>query len=271
MELEVLMSCMHQNDAALVSASQLTGNVVMINQCDKEGYGEYPTANGAVRMFSTTERGLTKSRNMAIRNAKADICLICDDDEKFVPEYEQVILNAYQKNPQADIIIFKMENRPPSFPDRLMRLKFPKTMKVSSWQISFRREKLIEANIAFDELMGAGSGNGAEEELKFLWDCQRAGLEIWYVPEVIASVAQECSTWFKGFDETFFENRGATTRYVMGIGLASLYAIYYAVRKRKMYSGTVSVSKALRATFRGIRENRISHQAKQLKEQENIQ
>ena len=121
MELEVLMSCMHQNDAALVSASQLTGNVVMINQCDKEGYGEYPTANGAVRMFSTTERGLTKSRNMAIRNAKADICLICDDDERFVPEYEQVILNAYQKNPQADIVIFKMENRPPSFPDRLMR------------------------------------------------------------------------------------------------------------------------------------------------------
>lgn len=143
-------------------------------------------------------------------------------------------------------------------------------MKVCSCQISFRRERLLASNVFFDELLGAGTGNGAEEELKFLIDCQRAGLSIWYVPVDIASVAQESSTWFSGFDEPFFENRGATTRYILGTVLAALYAIYYVVRKKNMYKGMLSTRKALQATFRGIRENKIGKQAKKQKEQENI-
>lgn len=261
MTLEVLMSCMHQTDDVLVRKSRLTGSVVMINQCDHEGYSEYETPSGMVRMFSTVDRGLTKSRNMAIFKARADVCLVCDDDEQFVDGYEKSILAAYEENPQADVVIFKMVNRPPSFADRVMRLRFPQTMKVSSWQISFRRERLLASGVQFDELLGAGTGNGAEEELKFLLDCERSGLSIYYVPVQIASVAQEASTWFEGFSETFFENRGATTRYILGLGLASAYALYYVLRKKALYQKTITPWKALRATFRGIRENKIGKQA----------
>lgn len=242
----------------------------MVNQCDWEDYREYPTARGMVRMFSTCQRGLTKSRNMAITNAQADVCLLCDDDECFVSDYESAILTAYEENPQADVIIFKMVNRSPSFADKTMRLRFPKTMKVSSWQISFRRERLVRAGVSFDELLGAGTGNGAEEELKFLLDCEKAGLSIYYVPTQIASVAQEASTWFGGFDETFFENRGATTRYILGFGLASLYAVYYVLRKKGMYGEFISPCSALRATFRGILENKITKQSEKQKELEHI-
>lgn len=261
MTLEVLMSCMHQSDDTLVRNSQLNGNVLMINQCDHEDYVEYRTVSGTVRMFSTKDRGLTRSRNMAIANARGDICLVCDDDEVFVPDYENAILTAYHDHPEADIIIFKMANRAPSFPDQPMRLRFPKTMKVSSWQISFRRERLRESGVRFDELLGAGTGNGAEEELKFLLDSERAGLVIYYVPVVIASVAQEASTWFSGFNETFFENRGATTRYILGTGLATLYAVYYVLRKKSLYQQNLSTGAALRATLRGIRNNKIGKQA----------
>ena len=75
MKLEVLMSCMHQQDDILVRNSGLTGDVVVINQCDREDYTEYPTPGGRARMFSVTERGLTKSRNLAITKAQADIFL----------------------------------------------------------------------------------------------------------------------------------------------------------------------------------------------------
>ena len=268
MNLEVLMSCMHQADDTLVRASGLTGDVVVINQCHRDAYQEFYTATGTARMFSTLDRGLTKSRNLAVQNARANICLLCDDDEVFVPDYEARILDAYRQLPQADVIIFKMVNRPPSFPDRVMQLRFPQTMRVSSWQISFRREKLLSSGVQFDELLGAGTGNGAEEELKFLLDCQRAGLQIYYMPTAIASVAQEASTWFGGFDETFFENRGATTRYILGAGMAALYAVYYVIQKRALYRDTVTPYQALKATFRGIRENKIGKQAKQQKEQE---
>ncbi len=261
MKLEVLMSCMDQNDDVLVRRAGLTGDVVVINQCDRDGFECYPTRDGFARMFFTRQRGLTRSRNLAMEKSMADICLLCDDDETFISDYPRRILDTYQSLPEADVLILKMENRPASFPDRILRLRFPLTMKVSSWQISFRRERVMAAGVRFDELLGAGTGNGAEEELKFLTDCQRAGLRIFYAPVAIASVAQTASTWFHGYDEDFFENRGATTRYILGAGIASVYAVYYIVCKRRLYCEAIRPSQALRATFRGIRENKIKKQA----------
>lgn len=263
MKIEVLMSCMHQTDGELIRSSGVMGDVVVINQCDRERYDEFKTLNGIARVFSTPQRGLTKSRNMAIEKAKADICLLCDDDEQFVSDYEEKIRSAYENLPYADVIVIKMLNRPPSFPDRIMRLRFPQTMKVSSWQISFRREKIVSAGIRFDELLGAGTGNGAEEELKFLIDCQKAGLQIYYAPVEIASVAQTASTWFSGFDEKFFENRGATTRYILGAVPAAVYAVYYVIRKHALYRDDISMWKAFRAIFCGILGDKIGKQAKE--------
>ena len=262
MKLEILLSCMNQTDESLIRRSRITGNVLMINQCHREEEKIFSTEQGTARIISTTRRGLTCSRNMAISKSNGDICLLCDDDEIFVDGYEQRILGAYEENPQADLIIFKMMGCKPSFPDRVMELKFPKIMKVSSWQISFQRESLIRTGVRFDELLGAGTGNGAEEELKFLMDCRRAGLRIIYVPVEIAEMIASESTWFHGFTEEFFVNRGATTRYILGYPLAVLYGIYYVLRKRSLYAGEITPGKALGAIFRGIRENKIGKQAK---------
>ena len=264
MKLEVLISCMHQADDELVRKSRITGDAVVINQCDRAGYEEYPTPNGRARMFRTTQRGVTKSRNLAITKAQADICLLCDDDETFEADYEAKILGAYEELPQADVIVFKIGNWRNALGERTCRIRFPQTMKVSSVQISFRRQSLLDGDIRFDELLGAGSGNGAEEELKFLTDCEKAGLKIFFVPVTVAALASEESTWFGGFTEQFFENRGATTRYILGTGLALLYAVYYIIRKRGLYRQSITPARALRATFRGIRENKIGKQRKEL-------
>ena len=267
MKLEILMACMHQNDDTLVRKSNITGDIVVINQCAREAVEEYPTAHGTARIYSTTQRGLTRSRNMAIEKSDADVCLLCDDDEVFVEGYEEKILGAYEKLPQADVIIFKLVNRPSSFEDKIFRLRFPQTMKVCSLQISFRRQRLLDTGVRFDVLLGAGSGNGAEEELKFLLDCEKAGLNIYYVPETIASFAQDASTWFGGFTEKFFEDRGTTTRYILGAPLAAAYACYYVAAKKDLYQKDITPTRALMATFRGICRNKIG---KQRKEMENV-
>ncbi|MCH5324567.1 MAG: glycosyltransferase [Eubacterium sp.] len=254
---------MNQTDTEIVNKTRITGNAVIINQCDAEGYSETATEHGTARMYSVTGRGLTKSRNLAIERSQAEICQLCDDDEEFLPDYEEKIISAYDSLPDADVIAFKMSNRPPSFKDKVIRLRFPLTAKVSSWQISFRRQSLVRTGVRFDPLMGAGSGNGAEEELKFLTDCRKAKLKIYYVPYEIASVAQSTSTWFAGFNEQFFRDRGNTTRYIMGLPLSVLYALYYVLTKRGMYSKYISPSAALKATMSGIRENRLSKLSKQ--------
>ncbi len=260
MKFEILLSCMNQKDFSIIEKSKIKGNITVVNQCDKDDFNCFETQNGIAKWYSVNDIGLTKSRNFAIRKSDSDICLLCDDDEVFVGDYESKIIQAYKEITDADVIIFKMQNRTSSFSDKVQRIKFPKTMKVSSWQISFRRENLLNSNVLFDEKLGAGTGNGGEEELKFLLDCQKAGLKIYYVPVEIASVSQSKSTWFGGFDEKFFYNRGATTRYILGYFLAVIYGFYYVIKKKSMYSQTISSKNALKAILRGIKDNKIAKQ-----------
>lgn len=255
---EILLSCMFLSDSKeMIMRSHITSDTVIINQCDEENYKEENICNALLRTFSVTDRGLTKSRNLAISKSQADICIICDDDEIFNEGYEKAVLSAYDALPDADIIIFDMVDRPLKWGNSIKRLGYIDLMSVSSWQITFRREKLLASGVLFDENMGAGSGNGAEEEFRFLTQCRKAKLRIYHYPFRLASVAQTQSTWFKGFDEEFFVNRGNTTRYIMGLPLSVLYAAYYAFAKRKQLSG-MSMLRAFSYTVKGIKENRLT-------------
>lgn len=257
-KIEILLSCMFLSDSEeIIKRSHITSDTVIINQCDEENYKEENICNALIRTFSVTDRGLTKSRNLAISKSQADICIICDDDEIFNEGYEKAVSSAYDALPDADTIIFDMVDRPLKWGDSIKKLSYIDLMSVSSWQITFRREKLLASGVLFDENMGAGSGNGAEEEFRFLTQCRKAKLRIYHYPFRLASVAQSQSTWFRGFDEEFFINRGNTTRYIMGLPLSVLYAAYYAFAKRKQLSG-MSMLRAFSYTVKGIKENRLT-------------
>ena len=262
---EILLSCMFLSDSEeIIKRSHITSDTVKINQCDEENYKEENICNALMRTFSVTDRGLTKSRNLAISKSQADICIICDDDEIFNEGYEKAVLRAYDALPDADIIIFDMVDRPLKWGDSIKKLSYIDLMSVSSWQITFRRVKLLASGVLFDENMGAGAGNGAEEEFRFLTQCRKAKLRIYHNPFRLASVAQTQSTWCKGFDEEFFVNRGNTTRYIMGLPLSVLYAAYYAFAKRKQLSG-MSMLRAFSYTVKGIKENRLTKLKKGIK------
>lgn len=257
LKFEILLSCMNLDDD-IIKRSHICSDTLIINQCGKNESSEYSGGGYTVRIISSADRGLTKSRNTAIDNSTADICLLCDDDEVFADGYEQKIISAYEQLPEADIIIFDIENHRAKWGSEIKRLGYMDIMRVSSWQISFRRKALNDKKIRFDENMGAGTPNGAEEEFKLLSDCRRAGLKIYYYPAVIASVAQEQSTWRHGYDRTFFVNRGNTTRYIMGLPLSVLYALYYSFTKRKTICAEIGWTKALKYTVNGIFENRFA-------------
>lgn len=257
LKFEILLSCMNLKDCDIVRQSKIESDVLIVNQCGSDGFSQADVNGKTVRLYSVRDKGLTKSRNFAIQHSNADICLLCDDDETFRTGYESRILEAYDKIIDADVIIFDIGNHPARFPNEVRKLKYFDLFKVSSWQISFRRESLLKNGIQFDEKMGAGTGNGAEEELKFLTECRRAGLKIYYFPSVIADVAQKESTWFRGFDKQFFVNRGNTTRYILGFIPSLAYALYYCFCKREMFRKDMSWIRALQYTCQGIFENRL--------------
>lgn len=248
MDFEVLLSCMNESDFSVIERSNLKKvPATVVNQCDTDEESE----EGVHRMYKSTLRGLSVSRNTALEKSRGDICLLSDDDEVFRSDLESAVLKAYREQPEADVIIFKMSNYPCKLGSKPKKLKKLDLLKVSSWQISFKTAA-VKGKIRFDTRLGAGTENGAGEENKFLLDCRKAGLEIYYVPVEIASVAQENSTWFSGYNERFFFNRGKTTRYILGFVFSVLYALYFLLAKRNLYKKDIKARRACVFLFKGI-------------------
>lgn len=260
MDVEVLISCMHQEDTEIVKRSSITTDVLMINQTDHNSFETIQNSTQKIRVFNTTERGLSRSRNMALKHAQGEICLLCDDDEILEPDYEKTILKSFAEISQADIIAFDVENKVTRLKRKVCRIGYLNSLKLSSCQLTFRRKNVLEKGIRFEVNMGAGSGNGCGEENKFLLDCLRAGLKIYYVPIRIATLDTKTSTWFSGFDAKFFYQRGAATRYMLGLWPAVIYGVYYIIAKRKLYRSSISSKEAFRALLIGMRDNNIYRQ-----------
>ena len=262
MKLEILLSCMYQEDLTIIDKSRITGDVLIINQTDCNDFCENNSENRRVRMYSTTERGLSRSRNMAIYNSDADVCVLSDDDEVFEENYDSIILENFGKIRDADVIAFDVQNKVTRLGTEVCYIGYLKSLRLSSCQLAFRRKSIVDKKIEFDVLMGTGTGNGCGEENKFLLDCLRAGLKIYYVPVRIAGLEEKESTWFSGFDEKFFYQRGSSTRYMPGLMPAMIYGLYYIVTKKKMYQDTISMKAAACALAKGIKDNNIYRQKK---------
>lgn len=241
MTLEVLISCMHQANMSIIERTNVQSNVLVINQCtvDKRESFEFLNTKNRVckaNIFHTTERGLSRSRNMALYNAQSDICLICDDDEVLENDYVETIIQSFEQHPAMDVLTFMVHSpRKFSYPDKEKDVGYIGAMKTASWQIAFRRDSIVKNRIVFDEKMGSGTGNGGGEENKFLFDCLKRGLKIRYIPRLIASVKQTESQWFNGFTNEYFYNKGWTNRRLLGLPLAWCYIVFFSVMRHKKY------------------------------------
>ena len=98
MKVEVLMSVMHQTDMSVGYKANVGTDLLIVNQCDHDDYDEQVVDGHLWRMISTTERGLAKSRNLAIRNAKGDICVLADDDEVYEQDIWPEIIKSFDSS-----------------------------------------------------------------------------------------------------------------------------------------------------------------------------
>ena len=213
-KIEVLLSTMYKESLDFLSDLNIQTDVVIVNQTDKQNYIVDRYKDNNVIFISTFDRGLSRSRNKALENASADICLICDDDVQYLDGYGEIVIKAFNDIKDADIIIF----------DSIMTYRdgktctkgFKKIEKVhkfktfSSVLIAFKRKSIIENNIRFNEDFGTGSGKYEMcEDSIFLRDCYKKGLKAYIYPRVIHKCIYGESTWFKGYNEKYFFDIGA--------------------------------------------------------------
>ena len=266
MTIQTLVSAVKQDTEALPRKMGLETDAVIINQCDREETVETVMTDSTggthhVKLVSTPERGLSRSRNMAIAHATADICLIADDDEVFENDAAESIIKAYESHPEADLITFDIKGRHSTktgLTHKAGRIGYLGALHISSVQITFRRKRIEEKGIRFDPEMGSGTGHGCGEETKFLFDCLKKKLTIVHVPIPIASLTVTTdSQWFQGWTPRFFVERGWATARYLGKPIATVYACYYAIVKRNKFKADISVGKALANMMKGIYKKNI--------------
>ena len=256
----VLISCMNQ-DKSIIERTHVQTNVVVVNQCDVENTEEWYFTNVDGKtchaiFISTKERGLSRSRNMAIINAVGDICLICDDDEELAEGYERIIKSAYLLHPDADLITFAFDRDDKTYSQSPIKHTLRSLLRTSSVEITFRRKTIVEREICFDVLMGSGTANGAGEENMFMMTCKRKGLKMYYNPAVIGKLLSADSKWFSGYTEQYFQNWGWSMRRILGPVMSFAYLFYWALTHRKLYVKEISTLQVVKNYICGWKTNK---------------
>lgn len=265
-ELVILMSCMHQSDHSILQRSNVQSNIVVVNQCDVEKVEEFEFINKSgqkrwCKFISTTERGLSRSRNMALQSAPEDsICLLADDDETFVDNLEEIVSATFSQRPQADLIAFSLKRddleNGKHYPDTERKLRFKQILSTSSLQLAFCKASITRLGIQFDEKMGSGTGNGGGEENKFILDFRRKGASLIYVPCCIATVNPGESQWFKGYSPRHVQNVGWSSRRAIGPFIGFLYINYWVLTHRLFYKKDISPINAYINIVKGYLQKR---------------
>ena len=109
MKVEVLVAALGQEPRRLAKEMKLNSDALIINQCDRFSYDEWEDGGHRFRAFSFAERGVGLSRNSAMMRAEGDICLFSDQDIIYEAGYEKKVLEEFEKNPHADMLIFNIE------------------------------------------------------------------------------------------------------------------------------------------------------------------
>ena len=139
-----------------------------------------------VRSGST---GVSANRNNALLHCSADIVLVGDDDMVYFPEAFSLIRDTFNKNPDTDIAIFKVNYPEPKlYPSDDCHITFPYPAKYfpANVEMAFRRERLKD--LRYWEKLGTGNPvfSACEEDL-FLFSALKRGFKVRFFNQFIGT------------------------------------------------------------------------------------
>lgn len=256
MTIETLVVTVDQNDHRLVDQMNIQTDVLIGNQCLRDTIEHFTVNGNAATCFCTTDRGVGVNRNLLLDKSKADVCVLADDDMTFIDGYPEIAKQALRECPDADVVIFNLIEKNPQryINKKKIRVRWYNYSKYGAARIAFKRDSINNAGIRFNQSFGGGAYYCSGEDSVFLRDCLKKGLHIYAVPYALAQIDQESkSTWFKGYTERFFYDKGAL--------YACLYkdfwfpfVLRFVLKRVKKLNGSISVAAALSSAVKGAKE-----------------
>jgi hypothetical protein len=236
MKMQVLVSAMHQTDHSLLDKMNIQTDAIIINQCDRNEIEEFEYKGNSIKFLSLKERGVGLSRNNALMRATAEICLFSDEDTSYVENYAEIISRSFEEQPDADIIVLNVPSTNPDRPVYIIpkpsRVRLYNCLKYGAVKIAVRTESLRRANVYFSLLFGGGAKYCAGEDSLFLAECLKKGLKVYANPSVIGYVKQDSSSWFKGYDDKYYMDKGVFFAF-LSKKWAKLLCLQYVIRHKK--------------------------------------
>lgn len=257
MSIEFLVSTINKTNLGFLDTMfQHTGldgfEILVINQCINIPRFELKHKNKNIRCISVEEKGLSKSRNIALKNAKGEICVITDDDVVYLPGAIEAVKKAFEKC-NSDILTFQTKTTEgkdyKKYKKKSFQIKYPlQKMKVSSIEIAFRRKSVIDKRLIFNEQLGLGAKYPGAEEIVFIHECIKKGLIANFIPVPIVAHPKESSSIY------FTSNKVISN----GILFAKLFPfsflfvdIYFTVKRYPRYKKDISFFKHLYSLIQG--------------------
>lgn len=215
-KLHILVTTMHQTDFSKYPQMNLQTDAVIANQTDKNDYCEAQIKGNTAKLISTDTRGTSRNRNIAMAHMsqQAEYIMFSDDDLVFNEGYEQLILQEFEKHPEAEAIKFNIHNLSLSRKISMRPIqRFEKATRrnMSSSGVcglALKTEVIKKNNLHFHEDFGPGCEKYCGEDTIFLMQLIEKKVRFYRSPIDIAGVDLTESTWFQGHNERYFITQG---------------------------------------------------------------
>lgn len=264
MSVQLLISCVNENIQELLQKAKLNSPVVIVNQCGKEAEEHFEHNGHPVSVYHKDERGVGRSRNLALSKADQDICLFGDEDIVYVDGYETLIEKEFAAHPEADGILFQVEVTPERRTytnDAWGKVTLMNCGRYPAYSMAFRTEALHKTGVKFSLLFGGGAKYSNGEDSLFIRELIKARMQIYKSPVEIGEEIPRPSTWFTGYHEKFFFDRGVLYPFLYG-AMAPIWGFRFVFTKRNEICKQIPWPKAYGILLKGIKQGR-----KEMKEQ----
>ena len=158
-------------------------SVLIVNQTSPDRLLKSNLEN--IKIINSFEVGLSKSRNLAVKNADKDILVIADDDIVYLKGFINEIISAYN-NCRSIVHCFQTvtfnKKLYSNYPKRRKKMNRNEIKKVLSIEVTFLREEILKRKIFFNEFFGLGSVFEDGETFFFLRNCYFKRIDIFFSP-----------------------------------------------------------------------------------------
>ena len=263
--LQILVSAVNKDAGKLPETMKLESDAVIVNQIIGEDassqedldeelcFGEHKAI-----ILTRHEKGVGRSRNLAFDNADHEIIQFGDDDIVYDSGYADRIVSEFDAHPEADVLLFNVKAQPGRetyWNEDFAKISWKNYGRYPAYAICARRNKLRDSGVRYSLLFGGGAPYMNGEDSLFLHDCLKAGLAVYRTDVAIGHELVGESTWFKGYTEKFFFDRGVLYHFLYG-KMAVLLGFRFLFNNRQSMCADMGLFKCFRLLVSGVRHGR---------------